>query len=80
LPDGLFSSQTLIQTKPKPFEWNFLISFMTIGYTLWPFASFYGNWVYVVAIYYNISHFGILCKEKSGNPASESERLQPSMK
>jgi hypothetical protein len=38
----------------KPFEWNILISFKTIWYTLWQFALFYGNLAYVVAKRYII--------------------------
>jgi hypothetical protein len=45
------------QTKPlrfgafwTPFEWKILTSFMTIWLTLWPFALFYGNLVYFVAV------------------------------
>jgi hypothetical protein len=49
--DGLFSNQThRFGTFGKPFELNILIYFMTIWYSLWPFAIFYCNLVYVVAI------------------------------
>jgi hypothetical protein len=33
-----------------------------IRYILWPFGN-------LVAIWYIFPHFGILCQEKSGNPA-----------
>jgi hypothetical protein len=37
--------------------------FTVIWYILWPFGS-------VVIIRYIFRHFGILCQEKSGNPAT----------
>jgi hypothetical protein len=36
-----------------------------IWYTLWPFGN-------LVALWYIFTRFGILCKEKSGSPDSES--------
>jgi hypothetical protein len=39
---------------------------------LWPFALFYGNLVYVVAILIFYPPFGIFNQEKSGNPGSIS--------
>jgi hypothetical protein len=41
--------------------WNILRSF---GVFLWPFGN-------VVVIWYIFHRFGILCQEKSGNPAVE---------
>jgi hypothetical protein len=51
LPDGLFSNQI---PSFGTFEWKILIAFTTIWYNLWPFALFYGNLVFVVAIRYII--------------------------
>jgi hypothetical protein len=51
LPDGLFSNQTpSFGTFWKPFERKIFKSFMTIWYTLCPYALFYGNLACVVAI------------------------------
>jgi hypothetical protein len=41
--------------------------FMETWSTLWPFDIFYGSLVYFVVIWY-FTHFGVMCKEKSGNP------------
>jgi hypothetical protein len=55
LPDGLFPNPTPSFGKFwNAFERIILISFLTVWYTLWPFASFYGHLVHVVAIYYII--------------------------
>jgi hypothetical protein len=35
------------------------------------FGIFYGHFGNLVAILYIFPHFGILCQEKSGNPAGE---------
>jgi hypothetical protein len=52
-------------------------TFYGLWYILWPlvhfmaFGTFYGLWyIYVVVIWYIFSHFGMLCREKSGNPAA----------
>jgi hypothetical protein len=58
---------------------------MAIWYMLWPFGICYGHLVYVMAIWYMLwpfgnlvvlwyifPRFGILCLEKSGNPASHN--------
>jgi hypothetical protein len=52
LPDGLFSNQPpSFFTLRKAFEWEILVSFMTIWYTLGNLLYiFYGSFVYVVAI------------------------------
>jgi hypothetical protein len=42
--------------------------FTVIWYILWPFGN-------VVLIWYIFPHFGILCQEKSGNPAYISENF-----
>jgi hypothetical protein len=34
-----------------------------------PFGLFYGHLIYFMVIWYIFSHFGMLCQEKSGNPA-----------
>jgi hypothetical protein len=56
-----------------------LVYFVDIWYILWPFGTFCGQLVYVVAIryfygymylWYIFYRFGILYQEKSGNPAS----------
>jgi hypothetical protein len=39
--------------------------FMVIWYILWPFGN-------IVVIWYVFRHFGMLCLEKSGNPALNS--------
>jgi hypothetical protein len=36
--------------------------------TLWPFGIYYGHLVIFVLIWFIFPCFGILCKEKSGNP------------
>jgi hypothetical protein len=46
LQDGLFTSQPPVSLHlSSPLNGKFLTSFMTSWYTLWPFASFYGNLV-----------------------------------
>jgi hypothetical protein len=40
--------------------------FTAIRYILWPFGNF-------VVIWYNFPRFGILCREKSGNPVCTAE-------
>jgi hypothetical protein len=35
------------------------------------FGTFYGHLVYIVVIWYIFSHFGILYREKSGNPEAD---------
>jgi hypothetical protein len=55
LPDGLFSNQTpTFGEFWKAFEWKMIISFMTIWYTFWSFALFYGNLLHLVDICYII--------------------------
>jgi hypothetical protein len=41
-------------------------------YVLWTFDVFYGHLVYFVVIWYILPRFGMLNREKSGNPASHS--------
>jgi hypothetical protein len=53
-----------------------LVYFVAISYILWPFRIFCGHFVYIfcghfvyfMVIWY-IFRLGMLCKEKSGNPA-----------
>jgi hypothetical protein len=59
--------------KPKILIWvNFggscLLYFMTIWPILRPLEIFYGHLIYFVAISYIFPRFGILDKDKSGNP------------
>jgi hypothetical protein len=46
----------------RAIEWKTLVYFMAIWYILWLFGN-------VVVIWYLFPPFGILCQEKSGNPA-----------
>jgi hypothetical protein len=46
-------------------KWKMLEYFMANYYILWPFGIFYGHLV----IWYIFQSFGILYREKSGNPA-----------
>jgi hypothetical protein len=43
---------------------------MEIWYVFWPIGNFYGHLVHFVVIWDIFSRFGMLHKEKSGNPAS----------
>jgi hypothetical protein len=59
----------------RAFKWKKLEYSMTIWNILRPFGIFYGHLVYFVSIWYifvvilvYFSRFGMLCKEKSGNP------------
>jgi hypothetical protein len=57
----------------KPFERKILCSFMIIWYTLWPFVLFRGRLEYLCCgNLFKYPHFGILYKEKSGNPGQNS--------
>jgi hypothetical protein len=46
-------------------------------YIIWPFRIYFGHLVHLwpfgnlVAIWYISPHFGILCREKSGNPVGQ---------
>jgi hypothetical protein len=48
--------------------WNILVYFMTILSILRPLEILYGHSVYFVVILYIFPRFGILDREKSGNP------------
>jgi hypothetical protein len=54
----------------RALEWKMLVYFMVIWNILRSFGIFYGN---LVMLWLHIWHifpcFGILCQEKSGNPA-----------
>jgi hypothetical protein len=48
-------------------HWEYISA---IRYILWPFGN-------LVAIWYISLRFGILCQEKSGNPAARSRSAKP---
>jgi hypothetical protein len=54
----------------RALDWKMLICFMVIWNILWPFGIFYDHLVQFVFIWYIFPVFGIMHKEKSGNPAS----------
>jgi hypothetical protein len=67
LPDGIFSNQ--FGKFWWDSEWKKPVHFMPNRNTLRTSGIFYGHLViYIVAIWRIFLHFGILCKEKSGNP------------
>jgi hypothetical protein len=71
LPDGLFSKQNHILGKFwRALLWKILVYFLTIWSILRPLEIFYGHLVYFVLIWYIFPRFGILDKEKFGNPAA----------
>jgi hypothetical protein len=45
-----------------------LAYFVVIWYILWSFVIFCSHLLYFVNIWYNVSRFGMLYQEKSGNP------------
>jgi hypothetical protein len=51
------------------FTYGHLEYFRVIWYILWPFGN-------VVVIWYIFPRFGILCQEKSGNPACNKSRAR----
>jgi hypothetical protein len=69
LPDGIFSYQKFL------FRYIFECLGIESLVILWSFWLFYGYWVHFMAIWYtlwsfgiHIFRFGMLCREKSGNP------------
>jgi hypothetical protein len=46
----------------RALDCKMVVYFMVILYILWPFGN-------VVVLWYIFPRFGILCQEKSGNPA-----------
>jgi hypothetical protein len=48
----------------RALEWKMLVYFTVIWYILWSFGN-------VVVIWNIFPRFGILCQEKSGNPAMQ---------
>jgi hypothetical protein len=50
-------------------KWQRLVHLMAIWTILRTFGIFYGNFGNLVAISYIFPHFGLLCQDKSGNPA-----------
>jgi hypothetical protein len=72
LPDGLFLNQTpSFGTFWEDIEWKILISFITIWYSVWQFDLFYGKFGIFYGHLLHYSHFGIMYRKKSGNPATE---------
>jgi hypothetical protein len=49
----------------RALEWKMLVYFMVVRSILWPFGN-------VQVIWYIFARFGILCPEKSGNPAQKT--------
>jgi hypothetical protein len=47
---------------------------MFIWNILRPFGIFYGHFGNVVIIWYIFHRFGVLCQEKSGNPAQQQQQ------
>jgi hypothetical protein len=63
-----------------------LVYFTAIWYIFCPFGIFCGNFLYFVAIWYIFiviwyifSRFGMLFKEKSGNPAVHANRISATL-
>jgi hypothetical protein len=50
-------------------QWKILVYFMTILSIFRPLEIFYGHLIYFVFNWYISPRFGILFREKSGNPA-----------
>jgi hypothetical protein len=73
LPDGIFSNQNFHFGSWRVLQWKMLVYLMTIGSYLLPFDLFCGHLVYFMVIWYVFSRFGMLNKEKSGNPELHSE-------
>jgi hypothetical protein len=55
-------------------QWKILVYFMTIWSILLPLEILYGHLAYFAVIWYIFPRFGILCQEKSGNPACDHLR------
>jgi hypothetical protein len=64
LPDGLFSNQ---KYQFGYLNYGFALDWKN-GYILWPFRIFYGHLGYFGVLF---SGFGIMDREKSGNPAND---------
>jgi hypothetical protein len=56
-------------------EWKMMVYFIDSWSILRSFVLVYGHWVQFVVIWYIFSRFGILCQEKSGNPAATARAL-----
>jgi hypothetical protein len=65
LPDGVLSDQKICVSGSAS-QWKMLVFFMDI------IDRLNGYWVYFVVIWYIFPGVGILCKEKSGNPVSDT--------
>jgi hypothetical protein len=55
-----------------PIYWKILLYFMSICHILRTFGIFYDHLVHFMFIWYIFLYFGIMCQEKSGNPAPEA--------
>jgi hypothetical protein len=51
-------------------QWKKMVYFTDTWSSLWSFVIFYGHLEKLLVIWYILSRFGILHKEKSGNPAA----------
>jgi hypothetical protein len=70
LPDGILSNQKSQFGKIlEGLAMEDVGIFMTFLSILWPNGSFNGHLVHFVAIWYIFPLFGILHREKTGNPA-----------
>jgi hypothetical protein len=80
LPDGLFTNQNPFGLFLKASLYN-LVKFTTIWYILWSFDIFYGHWVHMYfcghLCRFTCSRFGMLYREKSGNPDWDHEQSVP---
>jgi hypothetical protein len=56
----------------RALEWKILAHFMAIWYFLRISGIFYYHVLHFVALWYILPHFGLLCREKSGNPELKS--------
>jgi hypothetical protein len=74
LPDGIFSDQ---KSEVGYILEGLLIEDVGIVYVplvyCWPFGIFCGHLVYIIVFVYTFSRFGMLYREKSGNPGFQLE-------
>jgi hypothetical protein len=70
LPDGIFLIQNPSLGKSwRVLQWKMLVYVIATLSILLPFGIFCCHLVYFMFIWYIFPRFGILCQEKSGNPA-----------
>jgi hypothetical protein len=70
LPDDIFSYQNPNLAKfGRDLQWKMLVYFAAIWYILRQFGIFCVHLVYFIVIWHTFPCFGMLRKEKSGNPA-----------